>query len=180
MKFWSIGLVLIAVIFVSTCFYYYKRRQILYNQIEESRNKIDAQLLRRHDMIPSLVNTVRGYTSKERGILDEVTDAQSGLIKGSRQERIGANQRLEEALSGRFAVAEDYTDLKASDNFKLLQRELNNTEEEITSEKRRHNNYVLEYNNLLTKVPGAWAAAGHDKREFLEGNSDRKGKKHPE
>lgn len=168
MIFWLLGLVLIIILFAGIYFYYYNRIQILDNRIDEAWAQIDVILKKRHDLIPNLVNTVKGYASHEREILEEVSKARSGIISGSRQGRIQANQQLEGALGRLFAVAENYPDLKASDNFQLLQEQLSNMEEEIATERQRYNKYILDYNNLITTIPGAWFAAGRDKREFLE------------
>lgn len=168
MIFWVIGLVLLIVLFAGLYIYYYNRIQVLDNRVEEAWAQIDVVLKKRHDLIPNLVNTVRGYASHEREILEEVTKARSGLISGSRQERIESEQQLEGALGRLFAVAENYPDLKASDNFQLLQEQLSNTEEEIASQRQRYNRSVLAFNNLITTLPGTWFAAGREKREFLE------------
>jgi len=168
MIFWLLGLVLIIILFAGIYFYYYNRIQILDNRIDEAWAQIDVILKKRHDLIPNIVNTVKGYASHEREILEEVSKARSGIISGSRQGRIQANQQLEGALGRLFAVAENYPDLKASDNFQLLQEQLSNMEEEIATERQRYNKYILDYNNLITTIPGAWFAAGRDKREFLE------------
>jgi len=168
MIFWLLGLVLIIILFAGIYFYYYNRIQILDNRIDEAWAQIDVILKKRHDLIPNIVNTVKGYASHEREILEEVSKARSGIISGSRQGRIQANQQLEGALGRLFAVAENYPDLKASDNFQLLQEQLSNMEEEIATERQRYNKYILDYNNLIATIPGAWFAAGRDKREFLE------------
>lgn len=168
MVFWITGLAVIVVIFVGVYFYYYTRTQKLDNRIDEAWAQIDVVLEKRHDLIPNLVNTVKVYASHERDILKEVSKARDGLISGSRRDRIEADQQLEEALGRLFTAAENYPDLKASDNFQLLQEQLSNIEEQIASERQRYNNYVLYYNNLITTIPGTWFTAGRDKQESLE------------
>jgi LemA protein len=162
------AIILLVLIFAGLFVYYYNRIRVLENRIEEAWAQIDVQLKKRYDLVPNLVNTVKGYASHEREIMEEVTKARSGMISGSRQSRIEADQELQRALGRLFAVAENYPDLKASENFRLLQEQLEGIENKIAYARQFYNSRVLQYNNLITTIPGTWFAGGREKHEFLE------------
>ena len=152
------AVILLLIILVGVYFSYYNRIRVLENRIEEAWSQIDVQLKKRFDLVPNLVNTVRGYADHEREIMEEVTKARAGMITGSRQERIDADQGLTRALGRLFAVAENYPDLKASENFRLLQEQLEGIENKIAYARQFYNSTVLNFNNLITTIPGAWFA----------------------
>jgi LemA protein len=162
------AVILLLIILVGVYFSYYNRIRILENRIEEAWSQIDVQLKKRFDLVPNLVNTVRGYADHEREIMEEVTKARAGMITGSRQDRIDADQGLTRALGRLFAVAENYPDLKASENFRLLQEQLEGIENKIAYARQFYNSTVLNFNNLITTIPGAWFAGGRRKHDFLE------------
>ncbi|MFW6109360.1 MAG: LemA family protein [archaeon] len=147
---------------------YYNRIRTLENRIEEAWAQIDVQLQKRYDLVPNLVNTVKGYATHEREIFEKIAEARAGMIEGSRQSRVEADAALSQALGRLFAVAEAYPDLKASQNFTLLQEQLEGIENKIAYARQYYNESVLDFNNLITTIPGVWFAGGRDKHEFLE------------
>jgi len=141
---------------------------------EEALGGIDVQLTRRADLIPNLVNTVKGYAAHERTVLDEVTEARAGVSKatgkGSVEEKAAAQARLDRAIFDVLAVAEAYPDLKASASFLHLQTELSETEEALAFARQYYNDAAGRLNTLVSTLP--WmlfnGAAGVRKREFYE------------
>ena len=143
----------------------------LKNRVEEAWSDIDVQLKRRYDMIPNLVETVKGYASHERELFEAVTKAraqamQAGTVEGKAQ----AENVLTGALKSLFAVAENYPDLKASDNFAKLQDELSDTENKIQAARRFYNGQVRDFNTKLQVFPTNMIAKqlGFTLREFFE------------
>jgi LemA protein len=124
------------------------------NRVQDAWAQIDVQLKRRYDLIPNLIETVKGYMKYERDTLTKITQLRSSIISGSVQEKAVANNQLSQALKSVFAVAESYPDLKASDTFKNLQMELENTEDKISFVRTSYNDYVLDYNNAIQQFPG--------------------------
>ena len=120
--------------------------------------QIDVQLKRRYDLIPNLVETVSSYAKYEKSVLTQVTKLRSSIITGSVDDKLKANDQLSGALKSIFAVAENYPQLKASDNFKELQEQLEGTEDKISYVRTSFNDYVLEYNNSLQTFPGNFFA----------------------
>lgn len=166
---WFIGgfIAVIIVIVVLIIFYYYNRIRILYNRIEEAWAQIDVQLKKRYDLVPNLVETVKGYAKHEKEIFEKIAEARQGMISGNREERMEASNQLTRTLKSLFAVAENYPDLKASDNFRLLQEQLEGIENKIAYARQYYNSSVLNYNNLITTVPGSWFAGDRKKHAFL-------------
>jgi len=167
---WLVGgvIAVAAVAFVLTLVYYYNRIRVLFNRIEEGWAQIDVQLKKRYDLVPNLVETVKGYAKHEREVFEKVTAARAGMVSGSRGERMEASNALTGALRTLFAVAEAYPDLKASENFKLLQEQLDGIESKIAYARQYYNSSVLVYNNVITTIPGMWFAGGRRKHGFLE------------
>ncbi len=128
----------------------------LRNQMQNAWSQIDVQLKRRHDLIPNLIETVKGYASHERETLDAVTSARN-MAQGAVGKGVGAQSKAEGALSGAlmglFAVAEAYPDLKANQNFLALQEELTSTENKIAFSRQFYNDSVLGYNNKTQMFP---------------------------
>jgi LemA protein len=124
------------------------------NRVQDAWSQIDVQLKRRYDLIPNLIETVRGYAKYEKGVLTEVTRLRSSIVTGSAEDKLKANDQLSKALKSIFAVAENYPDLKASANFKELQEQLEGTEDKISYVRTSYNDYVLDYNNALQQFPG--------------------------
>lgn len=126
----------------------------LRERIKEALSSIDVQLKRRYDLIPNLLETVKGYAKHEKGVFEEVTKARSALMGAkSPGEKAEANNMLTGALKSLFAVAEAYPDLKASKNFSDLQEELSDTENKISYSRQFYNSTVLEYNTKLKTFP---------------------------
>ncbi|MDP2900616.1 MAG: LemA family protein [Candidatus Bathyarchaeota archaeon] len=161
------AVVVVALILVGLYFSYYNRIRMYENQIDEAWSQIDVQLKKRFDLVPNLVETVKGYAKHEREIFENVSKARAGLVSGSPQERMEASNMLTSTLRTLFAVAEAYPQLKANEQFKLLQEQLQGIEDKIAYARQYFNTSVLNFNNLITTIPGAWFAGGRSKREFL-------------
>ena len=125
-----------------------------YQRVKEAESDIDVQLKRRADLIPNLVETVKGYAIHEREVLENITQARSALLNAKTlKEEIEADNMITSALKTLFAVAENYPDLKANQNFLELQRELRDAEDKIMSARRFYNSVVMEYNSFLQSFP---------------------------
>ena len=146
-----IGIVVIAIIFsIST----YNRLVGLRQRLQNAWSQIDVQLKRRYDLIPNLVNTVKGYAAHEKETFENVTKARSMAMQASDlNEQAGAEDMLSGALKSLFAVAESYPELKADANFRQLQDELSNTESKIASSRRDYNQTVMKYNTAIQRFP---------------------------
>jgi LemA protein len=141
------------------------------NRVDESWSGIDVQLKRRHDLIPNLVETVKGYAAHEKEVFEAVTQARAAAMgaQGPAQSA-QAEGALTGALGRLFAVAEAYPVLRATENFQQLQAELTNTEDQIAGARRIYNGNVQEYNTKIQTFPAAVFAGmfGFTKREFFE------------
>jgi len=129
---------------------------VLKNRVDEAESDIDVQLKRRHDLIPNLVDTVKGYATHEREVFEKVTEARSHAVQaeaGGMAERAQAENALSQTLKSLFAVAENYPELKASDNFKMLQEELSDTENKVMASRRFYNTNVRDYNTRREIFP---------------------------
>jgi LemA protein len=133
----------------------YNRLIKLRNLVQEAWRQIDVELTRRHDLIPNLVETVKGYASHERGTLEDVMKARSAAMSGGQSPAdLAQNENvLTQALGRLFAVAEAYPDLKANQNFLALQQELASTEDRIASGRRYYHANVRELNTKVESVP---------------------------
>ena len=164
----GIGVVVVIIlILVGLYFSYYNRIRTYANQIDEAWSQIDVQLKKRYDLVPNLVETVKGYAAHEREIFEKVAQYRAGSISGTPQERMDASNMLTNTLRQLFAVAEAYPQLKANENFKLLQEQLEGIENKIAYARQFYNTSVLNFNNLITTIPGVWFAGGRQKHEFL-------------
>jgi LemA protein len=143
----------------------------LRTRADEGFSDIDVQLKRRHDLIPNLVETVKGYAAHERQVFENVTAARSNAVaaKGPEQQAQAENA-LSGALRQLFAVAENYPELKASQNFIELQDEITDTEDKIQAARRFYNTTVRDLNIKVDTVPSKWFAglANVSKRDFFE------------
>ncbi|MSO78689.1 MAG: LemA family protein [Acidimicrobiia bacterium] len=161
---------------------------VIYNSLIRSRNRvdnswsqIDVQLKRRYDLIPNLVETVKGYAAHEKQTLEAVTAARAGAINaqksGNVQDQAQAENVLSGALKSLFAVSEAYPDLKANQNFLQLQEELTSTEDRIAYARQFYNDSVLNYNNSIQVFPKNILAGmfNFEKREFFEGEAAAQG-----
>ncbi|MBI2522939.1 LemA family protein [Candidatus Woesearchaeota archaeon] len=126
---------------------------MLRNRVENAWSQIDVQLKRRYDLIPNLVNAVKGYMKHEKGTLTEITKMRSKLVSGSMSEKSKASDSISNALKTIFAVSEDYPKLQASENFKMLQEELAGTESKIAFSRQFYNDNVMSLNNKIQQFP---------------------------
>jgi LemA protein len=144
----------------------------LRNKVEEGWRQIDVELKRRHDLVPNLVETVKGYAAHERSTLDEVIRARSTAMSGASTPAAAAQAegQLGQALGRLMAVAEAYPDLKANQGFLSLQQELTSTEDRIASSRRYYNALVRELNTKVESVPSNIVAtiAGVKRAEYFE------------
>jgi LemA protein len=143
------------------------------NRIDEALGQIEVQLKRRHDLIPNLVQAVKGYMGFEQDVLTKVTEARANAIAAGGQgpaQQAQAENALTGALRSLFAVAENYPDLKASTNVMQLQEELTTTENQISFSRQHYNATVLDYNNTIQTIPSVIIAGplGFKKREFFD------------
>jgi LemA protein len=156
---------------------------MIYNQLVAMRQRVgqafadvDVQLKQRHDLIPNLVETVKGYAAHERGTLEEVVRARNAAMtaQGPTQQAAAENM-LSGALRQLFALSEAYPDLKANQNFQQLQAELSDVENKIASARRFFNNAVQEYNTGIQQFPAALFAAslGFTQRTFFDVGEER-------
>lgn len=144
----------LAVLFVLYLVGTYNGLIVLKTRIQEALSGIDVQLKRRADLIPNLVETVKGYAKHEKGVFTEVTKARSALMNaGSLQEKAEANNMLTGALKSLFAVAEAYPQLQASSNFQDLQRQLEDTEDKVAYSRQFYNSNVLDFNAKVQMFP---------------------------
>src|SRR3989338_3983653 len=140
--------------FVLWTIYAYNRLITYTNRAEEAWADIDVQLKRRYDLIPNLVNTVKGYMTHEAGTLEKVTEARTKAMQaGTVAEHGAAENMLTGALKSIFALSENYPDLKANQNFVELQRELSDTENKIQAARRFYNTNVRDLQNSLESFP---------------------------
>lgn len=149
----------------------YNRLVNLRNRVQNSFSQIDVQLKRRNDLIPNLVETVKGYASHEKEVLEDVTKARTSVMNASGvKETSEADNQLTGALKTLFAVAENYPDLKANSNFQQLQSELSDTEDKIAYSRQFYNDTVLMYNNVCQQFPSNILAKlfGFKPSEFFE------------
>jgi LemA protein len=147
--------VIIVVIFLLIYWGFYNRIIRSENRIDNAWAQIDVQLKRRADLIPNLMETVKGYMKHERETLQNVTNARAAIMSAKTpQESINADNMLTGALKTLFAVAENYPTLKANENFMQLQDELTHTEDKIAYSRQHYNDSVLTYNNTIEAFPG--------------------------
>ena len=140
-------------------------------RIKEAFSGIDVQLKRRMDLVPNLVETVKGYAKHEKELLEKVTEARTSLMKAtSPREKAQSDNILSGALKSLFAVSEDYPDLKASQNFLKLQEELSDIEAKIAYARQFYNTNVRDYNATLANFPSGQIgrAFGFKDEEFFE------------
>ena len=147
-------IVIIIIAIIGIIIHMYNKLVGLRNRVKNSYSQIDVQLKRRNDLIPNLIETVKGYASHEKGVLEEVTKARTGVMNAKNiEETSAADNQLTGALKTLFAVAENYPDLKANSNFQQLQNELTDTEDKISYARQFYNDVVLKYNNACQQFP---------------------------
>jgi LemA protein len=149
----------------------------LRNETQAGWSNIDVQLKRRNDLIPNLVETVKGYAAHERGLFDEITQARAAVQgAGGPAATAAASDQLTQGVGRLFAVAENYPQLRASENFQELQSELTDTEDKIAAARRYYNSVVQTYNSAIQSFPALLYAGllGFRAREYFAAqDSDR-------
>ncbi len=151
-----IAILIVAILYI---FSLYNTLITLRVRNSEALSQIDVQLKRRTDLIPNLVETVKGYAKHEKTLLEDITKARSSLMAAkSTQAKAQANNQLSETLKSLFAVSENYPDLKASQNFRDLQEELTDTENKVAYSRQFYNSNVRDYNTKLTVFPSVLIA----------------------
>ena len=157
----SITVILIVIVALALIYiwFIYNRLVTSRMRISEALSQIDVQLKRRTDLIPNLVETVKGYAKHEKDVLENVTKARASLMQaGSTQEKAQANNFLSDTLKSLFAVSENYPDLKANQNFLSLQEELSDTENKVAYARQFYNSNVMDYNTKLQLFPDSTIA----------------------
>lgn len=147
------------------------------NRVKEAYSQIDVQLKRRSSLIPNLVETVKGYAKHEKDVFEDVTKARAALMGATGpKEQAKANDQLTGALKSLFAVAENYPNLKASDNFKELQEELSDTETKVAASRQFYNTNVLDFNTSIQTFPNNLFASafGFIPAEFFQASEEEK------
>ena len=162
LKPWHIILIVVAVLAVALVGYtvkIYNGLVTLKQEVTQKESDIQTTLQRRADLIPNLVNTVKGYASHEESIMKEVSDARAALVGANNTgDQLAANEQMTSALNRLLAVAENYPDLKANTNFIQLQDELSGTENRITQARRAYNDAVKTYNTKIQRFPTSLVA----------------------
>lgn len=156
----------------------YNRMRTTANQADNAWSQVDVELKRRYDLVPNLVETVKGYATHERETFDAVTRARSlGIEAKSVPEQAAAEGMLTQALRQIFAVAEAYPQLRASENFTSLQQQLSEIESRIAFARQYYNDVVLRFNNLIQVFPNVLLAGmfGFSKRDYFEVDEDSRG-----
>jgi LemA protein len=183
--FMSIGIIILVIIVLGVLYGagLYNRLTTLRNQVKNAWSQIDVQLQRRYDLIPNLVETVKGYMGYEKSTLEAVISARNqasaalealqksgGPTEGSLKQLLSAETGLKSAMGSIFALAENYPQLRASENMARLQEELSTTENTIAFARQAYNDQVLGYNTAQQKVPAVFFASafGHHPAELYE------------
>jgi len=165
-----LGIVVVLALFVVALYNGLVQRRL---RVDEAWSQIDVQLKRRHDLIPNLVNAVRGYMEFEEEVLTRVTQARADAVAAGARgpaDQADAENALTGTLRSLFAVMENYPDLKANQNVLSLQEELSTTENQIAFSRQHYNATVRDYNTAIATVPAVFIAGmfGFGKREFFE------------
>ena len=166
-------IVIVAIVVIGVLYFIAKRNSIIAsrNRVDESWSGIDVQLKRRHDLVPNLVETVKGYAEHEKQVFEKVTAARAEAMSA---QGVGDTAKAEEKLTGALtdlrAVAENYPNLRATENFQQLSRNLSQLEDEIQASRRIYNSNVQSYNTDIEQFPGSIVAnqGNFTKREFFE------------
>ena len=152
----------------------------VYNKLVNSKNKVDIQLKRRADLIPNLVETVKGYTKHEEGTFTKVVEARNKALSASSiNEKIEANNELTSALNKLLMLSETYPDLKANENFLSLQNDLKETEDKIAYSRQFYNDSAMDFNNVVEMFPSNIIAGMFKFKKFEYFKIDEKEKETP-
>ncbi len=172
MLLWLLILIIVVVILLIVTIYYYNSFVVLHNRIENAFSQIDVQLKKRNDLIPNLVETVKGYAKHEKTVFADVTKARKEMMVsgGSYESKMKASDMMSNALKSIFAIAENYPDLKANTNFLELQRELSDIESKIAYTRQFYNDSILYFNTIVERFPGNIFAGlfGKKKQTYFE------------
>ncbi len=166
-------IVVVAILVIAVLYYVGKRNSIIAqrNRVDESWSGIDVQLKRRHDLVPNLVETVKGYAAHESQVFEKTSQARAEAMSA---QGVGDTAKAEEKLTGALtdlrAVAENYPQLRATENFQQLSRNLSELEDEIQASRRIYNSNVQSYNTAIQQFPGSIIAnqSGFTAREYFE------------
>ncbi len=152
-------IILLLVLIVLVGMYYFNKITVLSNRIDNAWSQIDVQLRKRAELVPNLVETVQAYMKHEQKAIQMVTESREKMLgAGTIEEKAKAGNMLEGALKSIFALAENYPQLKASENFGRLQEQLSDIENKIAYTRQFYNDSVLYYNNMIATIPGMWIA----------------------
>lgn len=170
--------ILLAIIIFVIAFiiYTYNRLVSLRNMADTAYSNIDTLLQKRFDLVPNLVNTVKGYMQHEQEVLEAVTRARTEWLNASTiQENAGADDTAEKAIKSIFAVSENYPELKANQNFMMLQEELVGIENKLAYSRRRYNKTIMIFNMVIQKFPSNLVARlfNFETREYYSVESDQ-------
>ena len=162
-----ISLIIAGVLLLLTFFGYYNKFIVLTQRIKNSKAQINVQLKKRSDLIPNLVNIVKGYMKHEKSLLTEVTKARTNFLNAKNfEEKVKVGSELQHSLKNLFAVAENYPEVKANQSFVELQREVSAIEDKIAYSRQYYNDSIMTYNNSIEVIPGKWfASLYHFKKE---------------
>jgi LemA protein len=164
-------IIAIVIVLLLIFVYYFNKLNVLSNIIDNSWAQIDVQLKKRTDLVPNLVETVKGYAAHEKSIFENVANARAKMMSAQTvEEKDQAGNMLSKTLKSLFAIAENYPELKASQNFLMLQEELSGIENKIAYARQHYNDTVLQFNNLVTTLPGSIFAGflGKNVKPYLE------------
>ena len=164
----ALGIVVLLVLWIV---YVYNGLVAMRQRVDQAFADVDVQLKQRHDLVPNLVETVKGYASHERGTLEAVVQARNAALAApTPTQAVAAENQLTGALRQLFALSESYPDLKANQNFQQLQSELADVENKLAGSRRFFNNAVQEYNTGIQQLPAALVAAplGFGPRPFFD------------
>lgn len=167
---WLIVVIVVLVVLGLLFAFAFNRLVRLRNETEAGWSNIDVQLKRRNDLIPNLVEAVKGYAAHERGLFDEITQARAAVQGASGPaQTAAASDQLSQGVGRLFAVAENYPQLRASENFQELQGELTDTEDKIAAARRYYNSVVQTYNTAIQSFPAVLyaGALGFRARQFF-------------
>ena len=177
MDWWIILIIVLVVILFIYVVSVYNSLVSLRNKVKDQFSQIDVELKRRFDLVPNLVETVKGYAKHEEGTLTVVIEARNMAVNaGSINEKIDANNQLTGALNKLFALSEAYPDLKANTNFMSLQNDLKDTEDKITYARQFYNDSAMSFNNLVEMFPSNIVASifKFKKYEFFKALEEEK------
>lgn len=174
---WWIIVIIVVVLIVLYVISVYNGLISLRNKVNDQFSQIDVELKRRFDLVPNLVETVKGYTKHEKETLEGVVKARNSYVSaGNMSEQLKADGELSNAISKLFALAENYPDLKANENFNNLQNELSEIEQKIVYARQFYNDSVLKLNNKIEMFPSNIVAGmfNFKKKEFYEAQKEER------